>query len=896
MQTQTKPGIGAKTITRVWLACFLALFAGTLAAAELQSLTWDEAAAAPTLQVKLDGKAQFTTKALEKGLRLRVTLAQTTLAKNVTDLGGRDKVKGVFPYLSDDGKAVHIDFLMLEPGRLVVEPAATGYRIVAGAGPAAPADKVAAAPKEAAPTAAPAAKAAATEAKKPAADKKPANAKAAEKAKPEDKAKPEKNGATGTKSANVIQEVTHTRLSGNKVQIKLKLAQPPEEPGTFSIAKPARLALDFFNTRSGLKTPSVRIGEGAVESLTAVQADDRTRVVLNLIKPVGYETRIEGNYLVLTLDNPEVEVADAVRAKTTQFAKADKAGKHNLKNIDFRRGPQGDGKIIVSLSDTNVGINIREEAGEIIVDFVDTNVVDELVRRLDVIDFATPVQTIDTTRQGKNTRMVIKPSGNYEHLAYQAGETFTINVKPVLTKADKKADEFGYTGEKLSLNFQNIEVRAALQVIADFTGMNFVTSDTVRGSLTLRLKDVPWDQALDIIMNAKGLAKRQKGNVVWVAPAEEIAAKEKAQLEATKQVRELEPLVSELIAINYAKAADIAKLLKSIKAVDSGAAQSLFGSVSISKVETESNTLLSSRGQVTVDERTNSLLVQDTASKIREVRKLIAELDRPVRQVLIETRIVEANDDFGKSIGARFGVSNANKNMKIGNSGTVAGDAFLTGKLEGAPSYYNDGEWFVNEQGLNVNLPSPGLGNDLAGSLALTIFKASTGHLINLELSALEAEGKGKIIANPRLITANQKQAHIEQGQERIFTTTVLGVGSVVTKKAVLGLTVTPQITPDERVVLDVLITKDSFVSPTDPTINTKQITTQVLLDNGETVVIGGIFQQDETNNVSKVPLLGDLPLVGALFRKKSSTDNKSELLIFLTPRILSPSLNLSAG
>jgi type IV pilus assembly protein PilQ len=507
-----------------------------------------------------------------------------------------------------------------------------------------------------------------------------------------------------------------------------------------------------------------------------------------------------------------------------------------------------------------------------------------------VVDFATPVQTIDTFAQGKNTRMIITPKGKYEHLAYQTGNVFTVSVKPVIEKPDeKKVDEFGYSGEKLSLNFQNIEARAALQVLADFTGLNFVVSDTVKGSLTLRLKDVPWDQALDLILDSKNLAMRRKGNVITVAPAPEVAAKEKANLEATKAVVELEPLVSELIQINYAKADDIASLLKSIKQVTTASSQEhpVFGSTATgATIEKSSlaNTLLSPRGQVTVDQRTNSLLIQDVAGKIREVRKLIAQLDQPVRQVMIESRLVEATDNFSKSLGVRLGhiydgvTSSGRRTITTGQDATID------------QTYLTSGVYDINRH-FNVNLPSAGIGNSAAG--VFTAFIARGSLLLDLEISALEQEGKGKVISSPRVITANQKKAVIEQGQERVFTTNVLGVGSVVTKKATLKLEVTPQITPDDRVNLEVNITKDNFADAVTGILNVKDIKTQVLLDNGETVVIGGIYEQDKVDTVTKVPFFGDIPLLGWLFKGKEIKDNKTELLIFLTPRILSDNLSL---
>lgn len=708
-------------------------------------------------------------------------------------------------------------------------------------------------------------------------------------------------------AGNAIQDISYTPLPAGRVQIKIKTARRPDAPGTFQTSKPARLAFDFFGARGELAQPSIKVNIGAVESVAAASTDERTRVVVNLSRPATYESQITDEGLVLIVESGEVLTAPTVAKKTTtRFAEPVVSDRqHTIEKVDFRRSREGGGSLIVNLSDPTVGIDIREQSGEIVLDFANSRLAAGQERRLDVVDFATPVQTVDVFQQGGAVRVVVAPQGRYEHLAYQSGNVFNLTVNPISEEADKRRkNELGYSGEKLSLNFQKISVRAALQVIADFTGLNFVTSDAVKGDITLRLQDVPWDQALDIILQTRGLAQRVKGNVVWVAPAAEIAAKERAELEASKQVSELEPLVSELIQVNYAKAADLAKLLKSIKAVDTGVQQSLFGSVSIAKIETEANTLLSPRGQVTVDERTNTLLIQDTSGKIREVRKLIADLDKPVRQVMIETRIVEAQDGFARSLGVKFGFQRITENALLGNksglgnvysSGTLAGSEGLrTGGLGGVQSAA------VNPDALNVNLPSPGaiITDDPAATYAIEIFKAGTGYanLISLEISALEAEGRGKIVANPRLITANQKEAHIEQGQERIFTTTVLGVGSVVTKKAVLGLTVTPQITPDDRVIMDVFITKDSFVSPLDPTIDTKQIKTQVLLDNGETVIIGGIYQQEIRDGVIKVPILGDIPLLGYLFRRTERSDQRTELLIFLTPRLISPALTVGAA
>jgi type IV pilus assembly protein PilQ len=854
-----------QTLVRgVTMLLFLA--SATTFAGDLTALSWEENADAPSLQVWVSGSPAYEIQTLDGGQRLRLHLS-STLLRDVTDVEGRGAVKGVYPYLSDTGTGVNIDFLLTEPGQLKVEPASYGYRVTAQAGgaeaPKAAAEKPE--PKAVAPTAPPV---------KPVA--------AAPKAVPTPAAKP-------AEPLNAIEDIVYAKLPGDRIQIQLRMAGAPAKPAVFTTSNPARIALDFPNTRVNMARTSVKVGTGAVTSVNAVEAQNRTRIVVNLVKPAAYTSTSDNRSFTITVENPVGAVAGTQAPKTTRFASAARPGKHSLKGIDFRRGPQADGKVIIGLSDTGVGIDIREQAGEIIVDFLDTGIPAELQRRLDVTDFGTPVSNIDTFVQGKNVRMVISAKGKYEHLAYQAGEMFTVNVKPIVERPDeKKKDEFGYSGEKLSLNFQNIDVRAALQVIADFTNLNFVTSDSVKGSLTLRLKDVPWDQALDIIATAKNLAVRKSGNVVSVGPADEVAAKEKAVLEAGKTTMELEALVSELVQVNYSKADDIAKLLKSIKAIQpGGAAAGPFSTVNLQKVETESNTLLSPRGQVTVDERTNTLLIQDTPSKLKEVRKLIAALDQPVRQVMIETRLVEARDSFAKNLGVKWGVA---AQGPIGNS---AGGA-ACGTLGCAQNMVNGVPIDLAGSGLSVNLGAGGIGNTAPGSIA-TILQLPAGNLLSLELSALEEEGTGKIISSPRLITANQKKARIEQGQERVFLIPGATGSTSVIKKAVLSLEVTPRITPDDKVILDVLITKDQFASadPLNSTINKKEITTQVLLDNGQTVVIGGIYEQELLNTVTKVPFLADVPLVGWLFNKKSRLDNKTETLIFLTPRILSEALSL---
>ena len=860
-----------------WLLMVVVMVGMTVAAraAEVQSVAWDPAGDTAALQIKVSGESPYKTQVLEDGMRLRISFPDSSMGTALAELPGQGKVKGVYPYLADNGTSVVVDLLMTEAGQLDVQKADYGYRVVAATAvaasaaaavpaPATPETPVITSPSVAAPAEAPAV----------------AEAQPAEPA-----------AAPVADEKNVIQDILYAKLPGDRIQITLKMTKTPSEPNAFTITSPARISLDFPNTRVGLAKKSLTVKEAAVTSVTAIEAEDRSRIVLSLIKPVAYSTNIEGNNFILTVEAPVSAIAGAVEPKTTHFASSHKTGKFNLKAIDFRRGAQGDGKIIIDLSDPTVGIDIREQAGEILVDFLNTSVSSELQRRLDVIDFATPVQTVDTYAQGKNTRMVITPKGKYEQSAYQTGNIFTISVKPIIEKPDeKKVDEFGYSGEKLSLNFQNIEARAALQVLADFTGLNFVVSDTVKGSLTLRLKDVPWDQALDLVLDSKNLAMRRKGNVLVVAPAPEVAAKEKANLESTRAVIELEPLVSELIQINYAKAEDIASLLKSIKAI--GATNQPYSPFvqqpAITKEGTESNTLLSPRGQVTVDARTNAILIQDTADKIKEVRKLIAKLDQPVRQVMVETRLVEATDNFAKSLGARL--SHVTQQAKgPGSTGyTTTGSIDELPSLfpvpPGIPTYTWPGAY-------NVNLPSPGIGKSAAGVFTLSLIKGARE--LDLELSALEQDGKGKIISSPRIITANQKKATIEQGQERAFTQTSVGVSTVLTKRATLKLEVTPQITPDDRVSMEVNITKDNFVDASQGLLNVKEIKTQVLLDNGETVVIGGIYEQDKVDTVTKVPFFGDIPLIGWLFKSQETKDNKTELLIFLTPKILSDNLSL---
>lgn len=678
---------------------------------------------------------------------------------------------------------------------------------------------------------------------------------------------------------NKLEDISFSAMPGDRVQIEMVLANQPDKPSSFTIDNPARIALDFPATASALAQKTQEIGVGVARSITAVQARGRTRVVLNLVRLVPFDMQVQGNSVFLTLEGAMADRPEAVSPfKISPEEKTKTAGEpgNRLEGIDFRRGVQGEGRVVVTLTDPNAAIDMRQEGDKIVVDFVDTAVPDKLIKHYDVVDFATPVHSIDVFRADSAARMEIDAEGHYEHLAYQTKEAFTVEVKPLTEEEKEEAEKekFGYTGEKLSLNFQNIEVRAALQLIADFTDLNMVTSDSVGGELTLRLQNVPWDQALDIILKTKGLAMRKSGNVIMVAPAEEIAAHEKQALESQKQIQELTPLRSELIQVNYAKAGDIAELLRA-----------------------KENSLLSERGNVTIDERTNTLLVQDTGDKLGEIRKLISKLDIPVRQVLIESRIVIANNDFSRDLGVRFGATYARKN---GDDGVIA----TTGSSSGTNTITNSAINNVQNTGnplpvtmpaqsdrFNVDLPVVG---SSAGNIAFAVL--GSDYLLDLELSALQAEGRGEVISSPRVITANQREAFIEQGVEVPYQeATSSGATSVSFKKAVLSLQVTPQITPDDRIIMDLGVSKDSVgdVVLGVPSINTREVSTQVLVDNGETVVLGGVFEQTRSNNVTKVPFLGDLPLIGYLFRQNSKVDDKEELLIFITPKILKESLQL---
>jgi type IV pilus assembly protein PilQ len=670
---------------------------------------------------------------------------------------------------------------------------------------------------------------------------------------------------------NKIESIDFSPLSGGRVSIRVKTTEPlANPPAGFTLKSPARIALDFPGTGNGLNKSNIVSEQGALKSVTLAQAKDRTRMVLNLSKAVSYNTEIKGNDVIIVLQGDGQSVAST--QAETRFAEP-KVGdqSHAITNVDFTRGKNGEGRVVVDLSDTSTGINIKQKGKQIIVDFVDTDVPAELQRRLNVINFGTPVLYVDTMKQGKDGRMVIEPKGTWEQSAYQADKQFIIDVRPVIEDPNKlvKGSKPGYSGEKLSLNFQNIEVRSVLQVIADFTGLNIVASDTVTGNLTLRLKDVPWDQALDIIMQNKGLTMRKVGNVITVAPTEEVAAKDKAALEATKAIEDLEPLVTEVFRLKYQKAEDFKNILTGANSGGGSAAQN--------------KSILSSRGSAVWDPRTNTLFIQDTAKKLAEIQDIINKTDIPVRQVMIESRLVVADQQFGKSLGARFGIQSATtpgKNtLNIGGTLSSTGDA-STGTAG-------------STTGLNSNLPVTTAG---AGSLAFSLFRLPAGLLLNLELTALETDNRGKIVSSPRVTTADQQKAKIAQGTEIPYQqASSSGATSVSFKEAELSLEVTPQITPDNKIIMDLEVKKESVgeVFNGVPSIDTQNVQTQVLVANGETAVLGGIYEQTERNQVEKVPFFGDIPILGNAFKRRTRQDDKSELLIFITPKIMDESIDL---
>ena len=668
--------------------------------------------------------------------------------------------------------------------------------------------------------------------------------------------------------ANQLQDVSFSALPGNRVEIVLTTSEPVGEPESFTTDNPARIAIDLANTSSALTQKVTPVAIGMARSVTAIEAGDRTRVVINLLEQVTHEIRSEGNRLVVSIGAG----GGAGSMSATSTPKASMAADRNvparsglgLENIDFRRGPDGEGRVEIELSDPAIVVDMRQQGEHVVLDFMDTRLPQQLARTLDVMDFATPVKTIQTRPDGRNVRMTIATSGEFEHLAYQANNTYTVEFR-ALTRQEKEArlkEQQVYEGDRLSLNFQDIEVRAVLQLLADFTGLNMVVSDTVAGRITLRLKNVPWDQAMDIILKTRGLSMRRNDNVVLVAPTEEIAAREKLELESQQQIEELAPLRSELVQVNYAKAADLASLLKSAD-----------------------NKLLSERGSVSIDERTNTLLVQDTAAKLSEIRSLVTSLDIPVRQVLIESRIVIAINDYARDLGVRLGGS-ANGSID-GNYGIVRGGV---GGIPGPPGGPSDDAQIGN---LLVNLPAVGA----TSGVNMVIGKLGS-YLLRLELTAMQQEGKGEIISSPRVITSDQNKATIKQGVEIPYQEAASsGATTVSFKEAVLQLEVTPHITPDDRVIMDLKVNKDSpdFTRAVlgVPPVDTREVETSVLVDNGETVVLGGVFERTKSEQTERVPFFGDLPYLGFMFKQEEIQDQNSELLIFVTPKILKDTLTL---
>ena len=653
--------------------------------------------------------------------------------------------------------------------------------------------------------------------------------------------------------ASQLEAINYNVLPGDKVQLRMTYSDVPPTPQEFTTANPARISMDFEGVDSGLDFKTKDIGVGVVNSVTAIQAQNRTRVVINLSELVSYNSQIEGTDYVVTLE--QGSVAASGNSKPSRTSSYSTGSGYDISGIDFRRGVNGEGRVLVNLGNPNVSVDLRQEGRTVIADFMGADIDPAFIRRLDVIDFGTPAQIVETSSRGNAVRLAIRANDAFEYLAYQANNQYTIELKPLTQQEIEKREreQPKYSGERLTLQFQDMDLKAILHTLGDFAGINIVISDDVQGSMALNLVNVPWDQALDIILKSKGLGKRQDGNVMMIAPADVIAQREQQELEANKQQEELAPLRTELIQVNYAKAPEIAAILQA----------------GLGGGEGKSVGILSERGSVTVDQRTNTLLVQDVATKLEDVRRLVGQLDIPVRQVLIEARIVTADDGFARDLGSRFGVSD------VMNSGEVNSD-------------------------FNVNLP---IANP-AGSLGLSFARLQDGIIVDMELSALESENRGEVVASPKVITSNQKEAYIKAGEEIPYQQSAGGAAAgggattVQFKEAVLELRVTPQITPDGNLILDLKIVQDTRGETlvfdgvaSAPAINTQEVGTQVLVENGETIVLGGIFQHRTNYDESKVPLLGDIPLLGWLFRNTQREVEKQELLIFVTPKIIEQGL-----
>lgn len=667
-----------------------------------------------------------------------------------------------------------------------------------------------------------------------------------------------------------LQSIDASPASGDRILVRLHLSAPAPQPQTFTIHQPARLSVDLPDTTLAINPRFRNLDLGPLRAYAAVQAQGRTRVVLDLKQVVPYTIQTKGNDVLIEL---------AGSAVTTTTTTTGPVPSYVINGVDFRRGEEGQGRVVVSLSDPHVSVDVQQQGGKIIARFRHTRVPAKLLKQLDVLDFATPVKYIETRRVGDGVEIVVTPvsNGNYQQTSYQTGDKFALELQPLTQQQveQRQREHPQYTGKKISLNFQSVDVRALLQIIADVAGVNMVVSDSVTGDIAIRLDDVPWDQALDIILRTKGLGQRRQGNVIFVAPLQELAAREKAELETQQQNVELAPLHSEIIQVNYAKASDIAAILKS-----------------------GGNSILSKRGQVTVDPRTNTLLVLETLDNLADIRALVTRLDVPVRQVLIESRVVVATKNFDRQLGVRFGVSGVNG---VGSNGLVTTSGSNAATDTTVQSFLNNGSNFPVTLGAlanryNVNLP---LNAAPAGTLGLALLGAK--YLVDLELQALQAEGEIEVTSTPRVITANGKQATIEQGTEIPYQeSTSSGATSVSFKKAVLSLNVTPQITPDGRIIMDLEVRDDEQGKNVNtgsggsvPAIDTRRVNTQVLVNNGQTVVLGGIYQNTKMDSVTKVPLLGDIPFLGALFRSTEHQNNRTELLVFITPKIINQALKV---
>jgi type IV pilus assembly protein PilQ len=675
-----------------------------------------------------------------------------------------------------------------------------------------------------------------------------------------------------------LQAIDVQPLAGQQLQLTLRLSGPAPQPLSFTIDNPARISFDLPNTSLALPSRRIDVHSSGVDTILAAETKDRTRLVLNLDKLMPYDTRVEGNNIIVMLGGSFAHAAAAPAGAAPAGPVA--GGARELRSIDFRRGADGSGRVIVKLSDPHIHINLHQIGNQVVVDFSDAATPANLLRRYDATDYGTPISGFDVTRVGNGSRIAITATGDYEQLAYQSDDQYVVEVAPKRKLANAPEERPVYTGERLTLNFQDIETRAVLQLLADASGQNIVVSDSVSGSVTLRLQNVPWDQALDIVLRTKGLDKRRQDNVIIVAPQAELAAREKAELAARKDVQELAPLRSEYLQVNYAKAQDMAALIK-----------------------TQTNSLLSARGSVAVDERTNTLLLQDTSERLADVRRLVATLDIPVRQVLIEARIVIVNNDFERQLGARFGYTSYNKYGAglISTTGTAAGtDQAISSGIANLASTGNiypvgvpTGTSASNRYNVNLPVTSP------AGSIALGVLHDN--FIVDLELSAAQAETQANIIASPRVITANQKEATIEQGVEIPYQQSASsGATTIQFKKAVLSLKVTPQITPDNRIILDLDVKDDAVgtVVVTSggvnvPSIDTREIATQVLVNDGQTVVLGGILTTTQREDDTKVPYLGDIPVLGHLFKTTNHKDDKDELMIFITPKIVREGVNV---